>query len=219
MHKITKGTMLRLGLLFLGLIIAHLGVTLFLLANEGADPFNVLIQGLRFLIIKTKIIEPTHGTVHMCIYFLIILALLFIDRSYIKLGTVVCMFCGGPIIDIFTLILKCFRIENASLFIKIIILTIGCAILAFGMSVVIKSNAGTGPNDLVAVVISDKSKKRFGIIRIAVDVVFVLTGFILGGKFGIGTIICAFLVGPVADFCMPFSESIVRSCVNKSTSH
>ena len=219
MHKITKGTMLRLGLLFLGLIIAHLGVTLFLLANEGADPFNVLIQGLRLLIIKTKIIEPTHGTVHMCICFLIILALLFIDRSYIKLGTIVCMFCGGPIIDIYTLILKGFRIENASLFIKIIILTIGCAILAFGMSVVIKSNAGTGPNDLVAVVISDKSKKRFGIIRIAVDVVFVLTGFILGGKFGIGTIICAFLVGPVADFCMPFSESIVRSCVNKSTNH
>ena len=55
-------------------------------------------------------------------------------------------------------------------------------------------------------------------LLVAVDVVFVLTGFILGGKFGIGTIICAFLVGPVADFCMPFSESIVRSCVNKSTS-
>lgn len=216
MQRKPKETLLRLILLFIGLIIAHLGVTLFLLANEGADPFNVLIQGLRLLIIRTGLIEPTHGTVHMCICFLIILILLLVDRSYIKIGTVVCMFCGGPIIDIFTLILGRFGIENANILIKIVILIIGCGILAFGMSIVIKSDAGTGPNDLVAVVISDKSKKRFGVIRIAVDVIFVLTGFILGGKFGIGTIICAFLVGPVADFCMPFSDSIVKSCVNKS---
>ena len=33
-------------LLMIGLAIAHLGVTLFLLADLGADPFNVLIQGL-----------------------------------------------------------------------------------------------------------------------------------------------------------------------------
>ena len=74
----------------------------------------------------------------------------------------------------------------------------------------IKSDAGTGPNDLVAVVISDKSGKRFGIIRIITDVAFVLTGFFLGGKFGIGTLICAFLVGPVAERCMRFSGALVE---------
>ena len=40
----------RVILLLIGLTIAHLGVTLFLLADLGSDPFNVLIQGLfRFL--------------------------------------------------------------------------------------------------------------------------------------------------------------------------
>ena len=33
-------------LLLVGLCIAHLGVTLFLLSNLGSDPFNVMIQGL-----------------------------------------------------------------------------------------------------------------------------------------------------------------------------
>lgn len=38
-----KETILRVIILVVGLAIAHLGVTLFLLANLGADPFNVLI--------------------------------------------------------------------------------------------------------------------------------------------------------------------------------
>ena len=35
----------RVILLLAGLTIAHLGVTLFLLADLGSDPFNVLIPG------------------------------------------------------------------------------------------------------------------------------------------------------------------------------
>ena len=207
--------LIRLLLLFLGLTIAHLGVTLFLLADLGADPFNVMIQGLRLLVIKTGLPAPTHGTVHMCICFLIVLLLLLIDRSYVKIGTIVCMFCGGPIIDFFTKVLQGLGIGQAGLPVKIIVLIIGCAILAFGMSIVIRSEAGTGPNDLVAVVISEKTGIRFGLVRVVTDVLFVLTGFLLGGTFGVGTIICAFLVGPVAEFCMPLSASLVSACLRR----
>lgn len=215
MQQKTKETFIRLILLFIGLVIAHLGVTLFLLADAGADPFNVMIQGLRMLVIKTGLFVPTHGIVHMCICFLIIIILLIVDRRYVKLGTIVCMFCGGPIIDFFTWLLSGFKIGDAVMPVKIVVLIIGCGILAFGMSIVIKSEAGTGPNDLVAVVIIDKSKIRFAAVRIVTDVIFVLTGFLLGGKFGIGTIICAFLVGPVADVCIPFSKSLADRCVHR----
>lgn len=210
-----RETVIRLLLLFLGLIIAHLGVTLFLLADLGADPFNVLIQGLRRLVMRLGLF-PSHGTVHMVICFLIVILLLFVDRRYVKLGTLVCMFCGGPIIDFFTFVLQGLGIGQAALVIKIIVLVLGCIILASGMSLVIRSEAGTGPNDLVAVVISDKTKWRFGIVRIATDVCFVLIGFLLGGKFGVGTLICAFLVGPVAEFVMPFSARIVKVCLKKA---
>ena len=212
-----RETVIRLLLLFLGLIIAHLGVTLFLLADLGADPFNVLIQGLRLLVMKTGL-YPTHGTVHMCVCFLIVIILLIADRKYVKLGTLVCMFCGGPIIDFFTLVLHGLGITQAGLVIKIIVLVLGCGILASGMSLVIRSEAGTGPNDLVAVVISEKSGWRFGIVRIATDVLFVLIGFLLGGRLGVGTVICAFLVGPVAERCMHVSASLVAACLKKRTS-
>ena len=97
---------------------------------------------------------------------------------------------------------------------KLGVLAASCVILAFGMTVVIKSEAGTGPNDLVAVVISDKSKKRFGIIRILTDFSFVLLGALQGGIWGIGTLVCAFLVGPAANFFLPRSEKLTAAIIS-----
>ena len=208
-----KELIVRVIILLIGLTIAHLGVTLFLLADLGADPFNVLVQGIFRTMSKVPVLAfLTHGYTHIAICFLIILVLLIVDRSYIKIGTSLCMVCGGPIIDFFSLILAPVFEEMAFL-LKIIMLALGCVILACGMTIVIKSDAGTGPNDLVAVVISDKSKKKFGIVRIVVDVSFVAAGFLMGGVVGIGTIICACLVGPVAGVIMPCSEKLVKKAV------
>lgn len=207
---------IRIVILMIGLTIAHFGVTLFLLADLGSDPFNVLVQGIfRTVSEITGWKVLTHGYTHVAICFLIIVILLIVDKSYIKIGTLLCMIFGGPIIDFFTRILKPVFTENMHLGMKLLVLCLGCGILAFGMTIVIKSDAGTGPNDLVAVVISDKTRKRFGLIRIIVDVSFLAVGFLLGGAVGIGTIICACFVGPVAGFFMPYSEKIVDAVLGK----
>ena len=209
--KTKQEIFLRLVFLFCGLTVAHLGVTLFLLANLGADPFNVFVQGLNHLMSGFNL---THGIIHMCISFIIILVLLVADKSYIKAGTIICMFCGSPVIDFFMWLLKGPEVESTGLVIKIPVLILGCVILAFGMTIVIRSEAGTGPNDLVAVVISEKGHFNFGLTRVITDSIFVLTGFMMGGKLGIGTIICAFLVGFVADFFMPYSQKFINSALN-----
>ncbi len=210
MNKNPKEFLLRAAILMAGLTIAHFGVTLFLLSRLGADPFNVLVEGLfRSASRLTGLAFLTHGRIHIMISFLIILVLLFVDRSYIKMGTVLCMVFGGPIIDVFTLLLSPLSGMDA-LLPRALMLVAGCVILAFGMTVVIKSDAGTGPNDLVSVVISDKTGRPFGAVRVAVDVFFVVTGALLGGTFGPGTIVCAVLVGPVAGVFLPVSECLVR---------
>ena len=192
--------------LLMGLTIAHLGVTLFLQADLGSDPFNVLIQGLfRFFPWPAFM---THGNVHVGVSFLIILVLLVVDRSYIRIGTLLCMILGGPIIDLFTVVLAPVIHSGSAMGLRLLALVLGCVILAFGMTIVIKSQAGTGPNDLVAVVISDKGKKKFGTVRIVVDVGFALTGLLLGGTVGLGTVVCACLVGPTAQIFMPWSEKL-----------
>lgn len=211
-----KELLTRVLILLVGLTIAHLGVTLFILADLGSDPFNVLVQGIFRSI--GKVLDwslITHGRVHIVICFLIILALLVVDKSYIKIGTILCMIFGGPIIDIFTVILAPLFEITDSFFFKVLMLALGCVILAYGMTIVIKSDAGTGPNDLVAVVISDKTKKKFSIVRIIVDLSFVIIGFVLGGSVGIGTIICAFCVGPVAGHFLPINEKLINGILKK----
>ena len=197
---------IRVILLLVGLTIAHLGVTLFLQAALGSDPFNVLIQGLYRFIPWPAFM--THGNVHVGVSFLIILALLIVDRSYVRIGTLLCMILGGPIIDMFTVVLAPVIHSQSPMALRLLSLVLGCVILAFGMTIVIKSQAGTGPNDLVAVVISDKLKKKFGTVRIIVDGSFALAGFLLGGTLGIGTIVCACLVGPTAQIFLPWSEKL-----------
>lgn len=203
----------RIVLLLAGLTVAHLGVTLFLCSDLGSDPFNVLVQGLYRSIPWPEFMS--HGRVHLLVSLLIVLALLLIDRSYVRIGTLLCMALGGPIIDLWSIPIEPLFGEGASLLARLPALVLGCVILAFGMTIVIRSEAGTGPNDLVAVVISDKSKRSFGLVRVAVDVTFALLGWLLGGIVGLGTLVCAGLVGPCAQLFMPLSGRICGAALKK----
>ena len=216
MKRSAKEWAVRVAVLLLGLTIAHLGVTLFLLSDLGADPFNVLVQGLfRSLFALTGMAVLTHGRVHIAVSLLIILILLIVDRRYIKIGTVLCMVFGGPIIDFFTARLSFLPGAADTLPLRILMLVAGCVILAFGMTIVIRSDAGTGPNDLVALVISEKTGKKFGPVRILVDASFILLGFLLGGVVGLGTLICMLMVGPVAGMFLPINGKWIHALVSR----
>ena len=203
----------RVVLLLAGLCVAHLGVTLFLQSDLGSDPFNVFVQGLFRGIPWPAFAAMTHGRTHLLVSLVILLVLLAVDRSYVGIGTVLCMALGGPIIDLYTLWLAPFLHPGQPLPVRLGLLVAGCLILAFGMTIVIRSQAGTGPNDLVAVVLSDKLRKPFGPVRIGVDLTFALVGLVLGGVVGLGTVICAFLVGPAAQLFFPISQRLCEAAL------
>ena len=215
MKRSAKEWGIRIVILLIGLIIAHLGVTLFLLSDLGSDPFNVFVQGLfRTGDRLTHLLSLTHGRTHVAVSLLIVIILLIVDRTYIKIGTALCMLFGGPIIDFFTRILQPIT-ESTGIVPHVCMLIAGCVILAYGMTIVIRSDAGTGPNDLVALVISDKAHFRFSITRIAVDAAFAFSGFLLGGTLGPGTLVCMFLVGPVAGYFLPINGRMVEKIVRR----
>ena len=203
----------RVVLLLVGLCVAHLGVTLFLQSDLGSDPFNVFVQGLFRGIPWPAFAAMTHGRTHLLVSLVILLVLLAVDRSYVGIGTVLCMALGGPIIDVYTLWLSPVIHGGLPLPLRLALLVAGCVILAFGMTIVIRSQAGTGPNDLVAVVLSDKLRKPFGPVRIGVDLTFALVGLALGGVVGLGTVICAFLVGPAAQLFFPISQRLCEAAL------
>lgn len=200
-----KEWILALFVLFLGLTIAHLGVSLFLLSDLGTDTFTIFIQGLSLTV------GLSVGTVHVIILCLIMVVMLFTTKGYIKPGTVICAFCGGPIIDFFNWILSPYIHAGSSMPLRITAMLAGCIILSLGMSVVIGSNAGTGPNDLVAIVLTDKLKRfQFRTVRIGCDLFFIIIGFLLGGTLGAGTLAAALLTGPLVQFWLPKSRRLIR---------
>ncbi len=203
----------RVALLLFGLTVAHLGVTLFLESDLGSDPFNVLVQGLFRALPWPE--WMTHGRVHLLVSLMIVAVLLFAARSYVRIGTLLCMALGGPIIDLWTVPLAPLFPDTLAFGFRLLALVLGCVILAFGMTIVICSEAGTGPNDLVAVVLSDRLKKPFGPVRVIVDLCFALTGWLFGGVVGIGTLVCAGLVGPCAQVFMPFSGKLCGGVLGK----
>ncbi len=204
---------IRLLLLLAGLTVAHLGVALFLESDLGPDPFNVLVQGLYRSLPWPE--WMSHGRVHLLVSLLIVLALLAVGRSYIHMGTLVCMALGGPIIDLWTVPLAPLFPDSLALPWRLLALVLGCVILAFGMTIVIQSDLGAGPNDLVAVVLSGKSGKPFGPVRVGVDLCFALAGWLMGGVAGLGTLVCAGLVGPCAQVFLPVSGRLRDLCLNK----
>ena len=79
-------TIKKVIILMVGLAIAHAGVSLFISANLGSDPFNVFIQGLFRTITRFLPFDfITHGRVHIFICLLIIVVLLIVDRKYVKI--------------------------------------------------------------------------------------------------------------------------------------
>lgn len=197
--------------LLVGLTIAHLGVTLFLLSEMGTDTFTVFIQGL------ARTFGLTVGTMHVIILVILMLLMLVFTKGYIKPGSVVCAFCGGPIIDLFTWVFGDYINAGSGMVIRILSMIAGCIILALGMSVVINSNAGTGPNDLVAIILSDKlTFVEFRWVRVGCDVFFVALGWVLGGTVGVGTVVAVFLTGPLVQFWLPKTKKIVRKVVPES---
>lgn len=184
--------------LLIGLTVAHLGVTLFLLSALGTDTFTVFIQGL------SRVVGLSVGTVHVIVLCILMVVMLLTTKGYVKPGTVVCAFCGGPIIDLFTWMLGDYINADAQMIVRVLSMILGCVILSVGMSIVINSNAGTGPNDLVAVILSDKIESvQFQWVRIGCDVFFVALGFLLGGTVGVGTIVAVVLTGPLVQFWLP----------------
>ena len=200
--------------LFVGLTIAHLGVSMFLVSNLGTDTFTILIQGI------SKLVGLSIGTCHVIALVCLMIVMLITTKCYVKPGTIVCAFCGGWIIDFFLWAFHNNINEATPMWIRLLVMVIGCIVLSLGMSLVIESNSGTGPNDLIAIILTDKlstkwKKVQFRWVRVTCDVLFTAIGYSLGGVFGVGTIVAALLIGPTVQFFLPISRSLIHKVFPK----
>ncbi|EKQ55414.1 MULTISPECIES: membrane protein [unclassified Clostridium] len=217
----------RLILFFIGMSIIQFGVAIFLKTNIGSDPFTVFTQGLSFTLNKTGIkelsivklisgrAEVTPGIANMIILVLLFTIIVLTERKRIKIGTLICVVGVGPIIDFGIRIVSYFPIESYNYVIKAFFVIFGCLIIAIGFSVLSAANVGVAPNDIVPFIIKDKTKVEYRWIRMTLDGGFLIIGFILGGKIGLGTVISMLSTGPFIQYFLPYGERFANLVVSE----
>ena len=216
----------RIILFFLGMSIIQMGVALFLKTNIGSDTFTVFTQGLATTLNNTGLKDNsivniisgnqgvTPGVANMIILVIMTTVILLTERKRINIGTLICVVGVGPIIDLGVNIISYFPVDTYNVFVKMLLVAFGCFIIAVGFSILSAANLGVAPNDIVPFIIVDKTKVEYRWVRIAMDAVFLVVGFFLGGKVGIGTVISLFAIGPFIQACLPTGEKIVNFIVN-----
>lgn len=194
----------RLALFFIGMTIIQFGVALFLKSDIGSDPFTVFNQGLAFAL------NTTPGKANIIILVILTCLIFIFGKSYINIGTLICVFGVGPVIDLALSIVSYVPIESYNIFIKGLLVVIGCLIVGIGFSILSATNLGMAPNDSVYFIIKDKTKFQYRWVRITTDLCYLVAGYLLGGVVGLGTVIAVFLPGPIIQFLLPYGEKLVK---------
>lgn len=180
----------RLLMAIVGVCVTGVAAGMIKLAAFGVDPYQCLCNGLH------NVIPISFGTLYMFINLATLILVFFLDKHYIGIATLINMFILGYIID-GTEQLLLLLAGNPGIVLRVAYMIGGIVIVCFAASLYFTADLGVSTYDAIALFLTAKKVGPFRFIRIATDCLCVLTGFVLGWKPGVGTIILAFGTGPL----------------------
>ena len=127
----------------------------------------------------------------------LLILLFLLCRSYINVGTVLCVFTIGPWVNLFTPLLQGLKLSEMNMAVRILCTLVGTAMMGVGLGLYMAVDRGFGALEGLV----KYARTRFGIsvrvAKIVQDAVLVGTGILLGAQWGIGTVVGILLTGPV----------------------
>ncbi|MEG0438866.1 MAG: YitT family protein [Solibacillus sp.] len=194
-----------------GIIVLSLGVTLTIKGQTlGVGSWDVLHIGL------ANNAGLTIGGWSILLGVLILVIDALFTKRLPRAGTYIDMFLTGIFIDIFN-----FLLPNANgLVEQSIAFMLGLLLLGFGCGMYIVANLGVGPRDTLMLLIVKKLNWSVKRARTTIEISVAVLGFLLGGPIGIGTVIMAFVLGPIIQWALSFNEKLfyrasgVESAIN-----
>ncbi len=192
----------RILMTVLGVLICGFSVGMFKFSAFGLDPFQVFAHGI------ARHVPIGFGTLYVIINVIMLVVIFFLDKTKIGLGTLINLFLIGYIAQ-FSEQLFLNWLPDPNLWIQIAFLLIAILVICLGSAFYFTGNLGVSTYDAIALIMAEKKIAKFQYCRIGTDIICTLTGFLLGEKPGIGTIVTAFFMGPIIAFfrhrlAMPF---------------
>ena len=191
-QKVSLINLKKIVLSLTGGALIGIGAGTILYAGVGGDTVTVFQDGLHALF---NISYGQTSRIYNVVF--VVLALIF-ARKYSGIGTVLSALVIGYAIDISNS-LWLLTMLNTGFITGLIIFLIGLVIYAMGIALLIKCDAGMNCLDALLYRLMDVTGLKYKYLRIAADVILTVTGCLMGGVFGIGTVIAVFLTGPLVE--------------------
>ncbi|HHT96749.1 MAG TPA: hypothetical protein GXZ90_02495 [Clostridiales bacterium] len=201
--KINK-LILDIVVISLGLFVSSFGIALFYASNLGSSPMATFGDGLH------NILSISYGAANTLANTTLLILLFFIKKSYINIGTVLCVFSIGPYVSLSERILKNFGIQNFPMSFKILIVVFGTIMMGIGLGLYVAVERGYGPLEAIVKILCEEKGVSYAKAKILQDVLLVGVGVILQAKLGIGTVIAVILTGPILQKSIQFFTPILK---------
>ena len=172
-------------MIVIGSIISAYGITLAIGAGFGGATLAILWQG--------NVTGMSIGTSSLIVAVAMIIFALFYDRKQINIGTILYQIIYSFFVDVFTKIQHYTDIKA----VNFVIMLLGIAIFSFGTGIYSAADFGRGSYEAVTFSLAEKNGWKIKIVRMVLDIIMVIIGVLLGGKFGICTIATVLLSGPI----------------------
>ena len=185
-HRVRRFAQLAAGLILYG---ATAGMIV--LAQLGLDPWDVLHQGL------ARSVGLGIGTWAIVVSFAVLVMWIPLNQRP-GIGTVANAVVVGVVIDL----LLALAHPPHALWARVLLLAGGVGGNGVATGLYIGAGLGPGPRDGLSVGIAGRGHSM-RVIRTSIEATVLVTGLILGGTVGIGTLAYALLIGPITHMTIP----------------
>jgi len=183
----------RLAQLLIGLVLYGVSLALVLRAGLGLAPWDVLHQGL------AERTGATVGQMVIVVSFVVLLAWIPL-RQRPGFGTLANAVLVGVFVDLTMRVLG----DVHGLALRIALLAVGILLNGLATALYIGASLGPGSRDGLMTGLVRRTGRSVRVVRTCIEVVVLVVGFALGGTVGIGTVLYALAIGPMAHALLPF---------------
>ena len=195
----TKPRFYTVIMLITGLFFFGLGEAIIIGSGSGVSPWTVLAQGIS---VRTDLSVGTTT-------FLISIGILifWIPLKQIPgIGTILNAIIIASTIDLTLPYLP----QPNDTYLKLLQVCIGIFIVGLGSGIYLISNLGPGPRDGLMIGLQKQTGTSIPLIRTILELSAVISGWLLGGVVGIGTVLFVFGIGPCVGIGLTLVEKISK---------
>ena len=191
---------IKLIIIVAGSVVAAYGITLALYAGFGGATLAVLWQGI------SKTFHVSIGMASMMVAIVMIVFVFFYDRSQIHIGTILYQIVYSLCVDLFANA----HVYSTHMWVNALIMLFGIVLFAIGTGFYAAASLGRGSYEALTFSLAEKNGWQVKAVRMILDIVMVLTGVLLGGKFGICTIVTIIISGPIIQFTASKTKKLLK---------